>query len=95
MKRKIRSQKNLTSKQRKDISKLKAMPDSSIDTSDLPEVTFSKKARRGLFYRPRKASITIRIDQDVLDYYRAHAADGRYQTEINNILRQQMEGRTN
>jgi uncharacterized protein (DUF4415 family) len=93
MKHKNQSNKKLTAKQRKELTKLKAMPDSSIDTSDLPEVVFSKKARRGLFYRPRKASITIRIDQDVLDYYRAHAADGRYQTEINNALRQQMEER--
>ena len=69
------------------------MPDTSIDTSDMPEVVFTSKARRGLFYRPRKASITIRIDQDVLDYYKAHAADGRYQTEINSILRQHMEDR--
>ena len=94
MKSRIQSSRKLTEKQRKGVAKLKAMPDLSIDTSDLPEVAFSKEARRGLFYRPRKASITIRIDQDVLDYYRAHAVAGRYQTEINNALRQQMVGRT-
>lgn len=64
---------------------------SKINLSDMPETVFSRKARRGLFYRPRKMSVTIRLDEDLLTYYRAHAPEGRYQTEINRVLREQME----
>ena len=83
MKRKLPSRK-------KSVTKRKAPSQKPIDLSDLPEIQFTNRARRGLFYRARKASITIRIDQDVLDYYKAQAADGRYQTEINSVLRQHM-----
>jgi uncharacterized protein (DUF4415 family) len=31
--------------------------------------------------------VTIRLDADVLAWFKQHAADGRYQTEINRVLR--------
>jgi uncharacterized protein (DUF4415 family) len=34
-----------------------------------------------------KRSVTIRLDTDVLAWFKLHAANGRYQTEINRILR--------
>lgn len=38
---------------------------------------------------PGKAAISIRLDQDVLDYFKAHSK--RYQTKINAVLRAYME----
>jgi len=81
----------LTPKQKAALKRLAKMPDSAIDLSEMPETTFTAKARRGLFHRPRKASITIRLDEDLLAHYKARAADGRYQTEINRVLREHME----
>jgi hypothetical protein len=56
------------------------------------------KARRGAVIRtPRgKTRITIRIDDDVLEWFRkqVHAAGGgSYQTMMNRALREHMEGR--
>jgi len=40
-------------------------------------------------YKPRKVPITIRLDADVVEWFRA---DGRgYQTKINQLLRKVME----
>jgi uncharacterized protein (DUF4415 family) len=55
------------------------------------------KARRGAVLRtPRgKTRITIRIDDDVLEWFRkqVHAAGGgNYQTMMNTALREHMEG---
>ena len=44
-------------------------------------------ARRGDLYRPLKQSVTIRLDADVLNRFKEHAAKGHCQTEINRILR--------
>ncbi|HVY15267.1 MAG TPA: BrnA antitoxin family protein [Rhodopila sp.] len=64
------------------------MPDEAIDTTDVPEVSgWSGAVRRGL-YRPRKEAITIRLDADVLAWFRSHTQDGKgYQSEINRVLR--------
>ena len=96
MKTKSKPKRKFTAIQRKNLAHIRNMErkNTPIDLSDLPEVNFSNKAQRGLFYRPQKTSITIRIDQDILDYYRSHASNGRYQTEINNALRRQMSKRT-
>ena len=37
------------------------MPDAAIDTSDIPEVTDWTGARRGVFYRPIKKQLTLRL----------------------------------
>jgi hypothetical protein len=41
--------KKLTRKMKVELARLAAMPDSEIDTSDIPEQTDWSKARRGLF----------------------------------------------
>jgi uncharacterized protein (DUF4415 family) len=43
-----------------------------------------------------KTRITIRIDEDILDWFREHvnaAGGGNYQTMINNVLREHVESR--
>ena len=41
--------------------------------------------RKGLKPLPAKASISLRVDQDVLDWFKAQGAG--YQTRINTVLR--------
>ena len=47
-----------------------SLPDSEIDTSDIPVMTEEqwKNAERGTFYRPVKRQITARVDADVLEW---------------------------
>ena len=67
---------------------LEALPDDQIDTTDAPEILDWSDAKRGVFYRPVKQQITLRIDADVIAWFRAHAPGGRgYQTNINEALR--------
>ena len=64
-------------------------PDDQIDATDIPEAPAENwiHARRGELYRPLKQPVTIRLDADVLTWFREHAANGGYQTEINRVLR--------
>ncbi|MFA6020187.1 MAG: BrnA antitoxin family protein [Rhodospirillales bacterium] len=64
------------------------MPDEDIDTSDIPEILDWSQAERGRFFRPIKKSVTIRLDADVLDWFKSQG--GRYQTQVNQALRQYM-----
>jgi uncharacterized protein (DUF4415 family) len=72
---------------------LDALQDEGIDTSDIPEITPEMFAqaivRRGLQSPPRKQQITIRVDDDVLLWFRAQGEG--YQTRINALLRAYME----
>ena len=76
-----------------DWDRLDAMQDEDIDLSDIPEITpemFAKAVvRRGLKQPPTKQQITIRLDDDVLRWFRTQG-DG-YQTRINALLRAYME----
>ncbi len=78
----------LTEKQRATLKALEELPDDRIDTSDIPEALDWSNARRGVFYRPVKQQITLRLDADVVAWFKAHAEGGRgYQTDINRALR--------
>ena len=72
---------------------LRSMDDSEIDTSDIPEILNFSKEGRGRFYRPVKQSVTLRLDADLLDWFRRH--NDKYQTAINKVLREYVESRTN
>jgi uncharacterized protein (DUF4415 family) len=79
-----------TAADRMRLTALAAQPDSTIDLSDIPELTEEdwKNAVRGKHYRPVKAQITASLDKDVLAWLKA---DGRgYQTRMNAILRREM-----
>ena len=68
---------------------LEALPDDQIDTSDIPEILDWSDARRGVFYRPVKRQITLRLDADIIAWFKARARGGRgYQTDINGALRE-------
>jgi uncharacterized protein (DUF4415 family) len=71
---------------------LVALPDDAIDTSDAPELDWSG-AKRGLFYRPVKQQLTLRVDADVIAWFKAQATSKEdYQTQINRALRQYVQG---
>ncbi len=82
----------LTTEQRAELQALDELPDDQIDTTDIPELLDWSNARRGVFYRPVKKQITLRIDADVIGWFRGRAKNGRgYQTDINRALRQYVE----
>jgi uncharacterized protein (DUF4415 family) len=80
----------LTAEKRNSLKRLADRPDREIDLSDIPEIQeLPSDAVIGKFYRPKKASVTIRIDADVLAWLKA---SGRgYQTRINGYLRRLMK----
>jgi uncharacterized protein (DUF4415 family) len=68
---------------------LAALHEDEIDTSDVPEILDWAGAKRGLFYRPVKQQLTLRIDSDVVAWFKDHAKEGQgYQTRINQALRE-------
>ena len=84
--------KPLTEEQRADSAALETLPDAEIDTGDIPEVMNRSDAQRGLSYRPVKKQITLRLDADVLAWFKRTAPGGRgYQTEINRALRRHVQ----
>lgn len=70
------------------LAELKALKHRKIDLSDIPEVTNWEGAVVGKFYRPLKKQVTIRIDVDVLEWFK-HVAK-QYQTLINSACREYM-----
>jgi len=72
-----------------DWNKVKTISDSEIDTSEIPPLDpdFFKSAY--LRMPSKKASITVRLDSDVLDWFRKQGKG--YQTRINAVLRTYME----
>jgi len=72
-----------------EIAQLSTLDDNSIDTRDIPEVSKWEDAERGRFYRPVKKQVTLRIDADLLAWFRDHSQ--RYQTRINAALREYVE----
>jgi uncharacterized protein (DUF4415 family) len=75
----------LNAKLRKELNALERLRDDEIDTSDIPEQATEGKQLVGLFYRPVKKSVTIRLDADMLDWFKSKGRG--YQTTINWILR--------
>lgn len=81
----------ITEAQRRELKALAAMPDSEIDYSDAPALTrLPDKIFVGRFYRPIKQLVSLRIDADVLAWYRGRGK--RYQTYMNEVLRREMQG---
>jgi len=80
-------------KSRTNRKQVDALKDDRIDFSDTPELTpemFARAiVRRGLKPVPRKAQLTIRVDSDVLEWYKKQGPG--YQTRINALLRAYMQ----
>jgi len=79
----------MSKKQAAELARLAALADRDIDTSDIPEITDWSKAVVGKFYRPVKKQVTLRIDADVLAWFKAHG--GKYQSALNAALREHVQ----
>jgi uncharacterized protein (DUF4415 family) len=81
----------LTEEQKAELAALDNLRDEDIDFSDIPPLTeeFWKNGIRNPHYaRALKEQLTIRLDADILDWFKRHAKDGKgYQTDINKALR--------
>ncbi|MXX79945.1 MAG: BrnA antitoxin family protein [Chloroflexi bacterium] len=83
---------DLPTRVQQELLALDKLADEDIDLSDIPEVTDWSGAERGKFYRPVKQQITLRIDADVIAWFKAQAPQGRgYQTNINQALRDHVQ----
>jgi uncharacterized protein (DUF4415 family) len=89
------SRKPLTPELRAELEGLEAMPDSEIDSSDIPALTEAEIAAGGVHgalfrpSRPYKRPVAIRLDADVLDWFQRQGPG--YQTKINAALREHMK----
>ena len=86
--------KSATSKKsRTDWARVDAMKNRDIDLSETPEITAEMFARavvrKGLKPVVRKEQLTLRIDSDVLEWFKKQGQG--YQTRINALLRAYME----
>lgn len=72
--------------------RLLEMSDEDIDLSDIPELDeeFFKNGKL-VERKPRTEAISIRIDTDVLQWFKGHAKNKGYQTLINDVLRTYVE----
>jgi uncharacterized protein (DUF4415 family) len=87
--------KQLRREQLAELKSLADLADDAIDTSDAPELLDWSGARRGLFYRPVKQQLTLRLDADVVAWFKKHStAHEGYQTRINRALREYVQGQT-
>ena len=78
-----------TRNSRTDWNKVDAARDEDIDATDIPPISPKQFAtalvREGLKPLPAKKQITLRIDADVLDWFKRRGPG--YQTQINHLLR--------
>lgn len=78
-----------------EIDALATLPDEQIQTDDIPEVRDWSGAKRGVFYRPVQQQITLHLDADLIEWFKAHhSEDEGYQTKINHALREYVSQQT-
>jgi uncharacterized protein (DUF4415 family) len=67
-----------------------AASEEPIRTDLIPEALGDwSQGQRGLFYRPIKQQITLRLDADLIDWFKRNHPEGEgYQTSINRALRE-------
>ena len=75
-----------------DWERLATMKDEEIDLSDIPELDSSFFANAILRMPEPKKTVSIRLDSDVLDWYK-HQGPG-YQTSMNAVLRMFMQAKS-
>ena len=83
--------KKLTKSQADELQQLANISDEDIDTSDIPELSEQQlaSAQVGRFYKPVKKPVTIRLDADVVEWFKSNY--DKYQTNMNQILREHMK----
>jgi uncharacterized protein (DUF4415 family) len=82
----------LSDRERRELERLAGKPDSQIDFSDAPaREALPPEVQVGRFYRPIKQLVSIRVDADVLAWFRGRGK--KYQTYMNEVLRREMQSR--
>ena len=80
----------ISDRQRRELQRLADRPDSQIDYSDAPERSLqASDVQVGRFYRPIKQLVSLRVDADVLHWFRGRGK--KYQTYMNEVLRREMQ----
>ena len=72
-----------------DWERVDALTDEEIDTSDIPPLDDDFFANAELKMPEPKQAITIRVDKDVLEWYKSQGKG--YQTRMNAVLRMYMD----
>jgi uncharacterized protein (DUF4415 family) len=89
--------KHISHKSHTDWERVDNLRDTDIDFSDNPEITpevFARAVlRKGLKPVVRKTQVTLRIDDDVLTWFRRQGKG--YQTHINSLLKAYKEAHQN
>lgn len=81
--------KKITKAQQSEIDQLNLLLEDDIDTSDIQEIKDWSNSEVGKFFRPKKQQVTLRLDADMLDWFRHQG--NKYQTRMNQILRHYMD----
>jgi uncharacterized protein (DUF4415 family) len=81
--------KKLGAAQKREIASIAAKTDATIDFTDMPEVLDWSGAEIGRFFKPAKRPVTIRLDNDVIDWLKSYGRG--YQTKANTLLRHAMD----
>ena len=79
----------LTSELQAEVDALAAMPESEIDSTEMPPIADWSNAVRGPFYRPIKRPLSLRVDADIVDWFQRQGQG--YQTRMNFALREYVE----
>ena len=78
----------LTEEQIAELEALEKLSDDEIDLSDIPERPIDwATAKIGMHYKPDWQDITLRLDQNVIDWFEEHAeSPEKAHKEINQVL---------
>ena len=81
----------LTEEQKRQLEALDKIPDDEIDFSDIPSITDWSGFRMGLFYRPRWRDFSLKLNENIMDWFEGELADGEPLAEaVNNALASEM-----
>ena len=73
----------------KRLEELENIPESAIDTSEIPELDASFWTQAKLVTPQTKSAISLRVDRDVLDWFKSQGKG--YQSLMNAVLRSYVE----
>ena len=81
--------KNRNAEDQARLERLATLSDEDIVTDDIPEAPAENWAfaKRPGLYRPIKRHVTMRLDADVIEWFKERAQGRGYQSEINRVLR--------
>ena len=75
----------MSSSREQRLKKFDEIKDKEIDYTDIPELDDTFWANAAIEYPEKKKPVTLRLDADVLDWFRSLGKG--YQTRINSVLR--------